>query len=176
MLTVSTGSTPPIRSISFPHRPTTAPISFRCKPASPSTTLIFSTIAATTASFTRRSGTLLAILSVLSSTEAFSTLCPSANARSSDCCTSVRNSASAINNPGAPDMSRAEDPSDNPDSDSRSWNSSSSSSEELSLSLDEESASSTSRSGALSPEREKMIEQLYRLAGKKKKEHSYRVS
>jgi hypothetical protein len=52
-------------------------------------------------------------------------------------------------------MSRAADPSDNPDSDSRSWNSSSSSSEELSLSLDEESASSTSRSEALSPEREK---------------------
>ena len=48
-----------------------------------------------TASLTRDKGTLEAMRSVLSSTAALSMECSSAKARSSDCVTSLRNSASA---------------------------------------------------------------------------------
>src|SRR6266498_5008195 len=80
-LTVSTAFTPPILSINSPHLSTTPAISLFCTTVSPSTTGIFSTIAATTASLTRFRGTFDAILSVLSSTAALSTEWPSANAR-----------------------------------------------------------------------------------------------
>lgn len=92
---VSTESAPPILSMSCPQRPITCVISLRCAAMSPGTMGTRSTSAPTTASRTRRSGTLLAMRSVLSSTDALSTSCPSANARSSDCATSALNSLSA---------------------------------------------------------------------------------
>lgn len=95
MVIVSTASTPPILLISAPHRSMTPAISALCAAPPPSTILIRPTIAAITASRTRVKATLLAIRSVLSSTAALSTECPSANARSRDCFTSFRNSDSA---------------------------------------------------------------------------------
>ena len=91
--TVSTPSTPPMRLINAPHRSTHFLISTRCGMA-PSTRGIISTMPATTASRTRRRGTLLAIRSVLSSMLAFSSERPSENARSSDRRTSIWNSCS----------------------------------------------------------------------------------
>lgn len=92
--TVSTPSMPPMRLIKSPHRSTHFLISARCGTA-PSMRGIRSTMSATTASRTRRRGTLLAIRSVLSSTLAFSRECPSEKARSSDSRTSVWNSWSS---------------------------------------------------------------------------------
>lgn len=92
---VSTGSMPPILLISGPHRATSDAISRRCTAGSLCTTGMRSTMDATTASRTLRRSTLLAMRSVLSSTAAFSTEWPSANARSSDCVTSALNSCSA---------------------------------------------------------------------------------
>jgi hypothetical protein len=82
-----------MRLIKSPHRSTHLLISARCGTA-PSTRGIRSTMLATTASRTRRRGTLLAIRRVLSSTLAFSRECPSEKARSSDNRTSVWNSCS----------------------------------------------------------------------------------
>lgn len=93
METVSTPSTPPIRLIKSPHRSIHFFISTRCG-TPPSTRGILSTTPATTASRTRRSGTLLAIRKVLSSTLAFSSEWPSEKARSRDRRTSVWNSCS----------------------------------------------------------------------------------
>lgn len=80
---VSASSYPPICFSSAPHLASTFLTSALASGApSPSPTL--PTINATTASFTRGRGTLLAIRNVLSSIAALSTVCPSSNARVSD--------------------------------------------------------------------------------------------
>lgn len=149
---VSTASTPPILLISGPHRVMTFAISLRCGIGPSSTIGIFSTIAAMTASLTRDKDTLLAMRNVFNSTEALSTECPSANARSRDAMTSDRNSDSATaSEEGRSIEAVGAEPPVGSKSESEPNSLSSSESESFSLPEDAEPASVKSRSEASSP-------------------------
>lgn len=152
-VTVSTMSTPPILLIRGPQRDTTLAISWRWVTPPPSIILIRSTMADTTDSRTRERGTLLAIRSVLSSTAALSTECPSANALSSDSLTSFLNSDSAMASVEESFGSRDKDVADEVGRLSTCLSKSLSSSEDsLSSPDDSEPGSEKAKSEALSPE------------------------
>ena len=153
---VSTPSTPPILLINSPHLSTTFSTSTFCLagPSSGFTTLIRSTNAAMTASLTLDNGTLLAMRSVLSSTAALSTECPSSNARSNDCVTSTLNSSSSLLAPlpdvAGVDMEAAEEAEEG---DSSRLSSASDSEGDEASSVEMDSTSLMQGSGTLSPRR-----------------------